>query len=90
MNIDANFDPPNLTTCQSHAQISCLGSQNINQYTTCWVPAMEHCGYKMAEDKFPNNRGDGECYIEEELTTEVVCFLSFCENVSYMKYNLVC
>ena len=87
MNIDANFQP--LTTnCQSYAENLCQGSQNINKYTMCWVPAMEQCSYQMKVDLSRSDQG--ECYIEGELTTEVVCFLDICVNVSHMQYNLVC
>ena len=87
MNIDAVPRP--MPNCQYYAEISCQGSGNINEYTTCWVPVMEQCSNEMTIRS--NRIGDGNnCYIEEELTTEVVCFLGTCVNVSYTQYNLVC
>ena len=74
-------------TCRGVAKVDCQNNTKMKKYIQCWIEKMENCVLTAATEKI---RSSSECYIEEQLTTELVCFNDDCQNVSYHEYFLVC
>ena len=74
--------------CKTVAQSDCQNSSSTDEYIQCWKEKVETCSLALAIQS--HHRTGNECYVEEQLTTELVCFDDDCQNVSYHEYFLVC